>query len=135
MEQKLVEKCKEAKSAKELALMAHEEGVDLSDGDADRYYAYLHSSEHELSDEELSNVSGGDCADSETEKSAKYEMHKADETCGDHSWSYMVYTGFVALAVMPGGRHCKNCHYSETSDKDYIKEHDYTYYYCTLHKK
>jgi hypothetical protein len=44
MNQKLVEKGKEAKSAKELALMAHEEGIELSDVDADRYYAALHSS-------------------------------------------------------------------------------------------
>jgi hypothetical protein len=72
MDQKLVEKAKEAKSAKELAIMAREEGIELSDAEADRYYANLHSKEGELSDEELDNVAGGACDESESEKKSKY---------------------------------------------------------------
>jgi predicted ribosomally synthesized peptide with nif11-like leader len=135
MDQRLVEKAKEAKSAKELAVMAHEEGIDLSDVEADRYYASLHSSEHELSDEELNNVAGGGCAETEQEKAKKYEMHKADDTCGDHSWSYMVYTGVVAIVLMPGGRQCSNCHYALGSDKESPSGGTFGYFYCALHTK
>lgn len=68
MDQKLVEKAKEAKSAKELCQIAQKEGIELSDAEADRYYAGLHSPEHELSSDELNNVAGGACDETEQEK-------------------------------------------------------------------
>jgi hypothetical protein len=101
MDQKLVEKAKEAKSAKELAVMAHQEGIELSDAEADRYYADLHTSEHELTNEELNNVAGGACDETKQEKEDKYERHQASDTCSQHEWSYVVYTGFPALQQLP----------------------------------
>lgn len=135
MDQKLVEKAKEAKSAKELAMMAHEEGIELSDTEADRYYADLHSPEHELSNEELTNVAGGACDETEQEKLGKYTMHEASDTCSQHEWSYGVYTGVGAAVLMPYGRHCSNCHYSLTSDKGKTQVGAYIYRYCTLQTK
>jgi hypothetical protein len=87
MVRKLVEKAKEAKSAKELAVMAHEEGIELSDAEADRYYADLHSSDHELSEAELANVKGGSCS-SAAELSQKYEHVQPQSVCGDFVWAY-----------------------------------------------
>jgi len=135
MDPKLVEKAKEAKSPKELALMAHKEGIELSDGEAERYYADLHAQEGELSDQELNNVTGGACDEAEPEKASKYELHKDGDVCGDHEWSYMVYTGIGAAVVMPYGRKCGNCHYSLTPDKDKTSVGGYLYRYCTLHTK
>jgi hypothetical protein len=135
MDQKLVEKAKKAKSAKELAVMAHEEGIELSDAEADRYYADLHSSEHELSADELSNVSGGDCDETEGEMAQKYEKHKSTDTCSDHTCSYVVYTGIGAAVLMPYGKQCSNCHYSLCSSDGATPEGGYIYRYCTLHTK
>lgn len=98
--------------------MARKEGIELSGAGADRYYAELHSKEGELSNQELSNVAGGVCDESEKEKAGKYELHKESDVCGEHEWSYVVYTGVGAAVLMPYGRQCGNCHYSLTSDKD-----------------
>ena len=56
----LLEKAKEAKSAEELLSLAKENGVELTEGEAEEYFAQLNKS-GELSDEELGNVSGGGC--------------------------------------------------------------------------
>jgi hypothetical protein len=111
MDQKTIEKAKEAKSAAELAKIAHEEGVNLSDAEADRYYAQLHQDEGELTSEELSNVSGGECGETEDEKRKHYEEHPFNYVCSDHTWSYLVYTGMGAVVMLPEGRRCSNCHY------------------------
>lgn len=60
MNQELLEKVKEAKSAEELLSLAKENGVELTEDEAAEYFAQLNKS-GELSDEELDNVSGGGC--------------------------------------------------------------------------
>ena len=60
MNQQLLEKAKEAKSAEELLALAKENGMELTEEDAAEYFAQLHKS-GELSDEELDNVAGGGC--------------------------------------------------------------------------
>lgn len=60
---KLVEKAKEAQSAKELSIAAKEAGITLSDPVAEKMFNDLHSDERELSDTELDNVAGGGCGD------------------------------------------------------------------------
>ena len=60
MNQELLEKVKEAKSAEELLSLAKENGVELTEDEAAGYFAQLHKS-GELSDEELDNVAGGGC--------------------------------------------------------------------------
>jgi bacteriocin-like protein len=114
MDQKLAEKLKEAKSAKELSIAAHEAGVNISDTAADKYFAELHSREHELSNEELNNVSGGSC-DSEKELEKKYEKVNPSYVCDKHTWTYWAYSGVASLIlIMKKG--CDNCHYSINSD-------------------
>ena len=56
----LLEKAKQAESAEALKALAKENEYDMSDDEAEAYFAQLHKS-GELSDEELGNVSGGGC--------------------------------------------------------------------------
>ncbi len=56
----LLEKAKEAKSAEELLSLAKENGMELTEGEAEEYFTQLNKS-GELSDEELDNVAGGGC--------------------------------------------------------------------------
>ena len=51
-------KAKAAKSAEELLALAKENGIEMTEEEAKKYFAELHK-EGELADEELSNVSGG----------------------------------------------------------------------------
>lgn len=55
---KIIKKAKEATSVQNLMEMAQEEGIELSEAEAEQYYAFLHH-EGELSDDELSMVAGG----------------------------------------------------------------------------
>ena len=60
MTDELHEKAKAAKSAEELLSLAKENGMELTESEAEEYFAQLNKS-GELSDEELGNVSGGGC--------------------------------------------------------------------------
>ena len=52
------EKAKTAKSAEELFALAKENGIEMTEEEAEKYFAELHK-EGELADDELDNVSGG----------------------------------------------------------------------------
>ena len=56
-----LKKAKTAKSVEELIALAKENGLELTEEEAKKYFAELHK-EGELADEELDNVSGG-CGD------------------------------------------------------------------------
>ena len=58
--EKLMEKAKGAKSAEELLALAKENDIEMTEEEAEETFAMLGKS-GELSDEELSNVSGGGC--------------------------------------------------------------------------
>ena len=60
MEQNIVDKAKNCKSAEELIALAKENGAELTREQAESYFKSMHES-GELSDEELDNVSGGGC--------------------------------------------------------------------------
>ncbi len=60
MTNELVLKAKECKSAEELLALAKENNYPMTEEDAKRTFAELHT-EGELSEEELDNVSGGAC--------------------------------------------------------------------------
>jgi hypothetical protein len=109
MDQKLAEKLKAAKSSKELSIAAHEAGITLSDSTADKYFAELHSEEHELTEDELSNVAGGSCDGKEQER--LYEKIRPDGVCEKHTWTYWAYTG-IGTFVLLAKKTCENCHYS-----------------------
>lgn len=67
----IIAKAKESKNAEELLAMAKENGIELTEDEAKTYYAWLHSTSGELSDEELNSVAGGGCDDNYNEKKAK----------------------------------------------------------------
>ncbi len=56
----LLQKAKDAKSVQELMALAKENNVEMTEESAQEYSKLL--KEHELSDNELENVSGGSCA-------------------------------------------------------------------------
>lgn len=55
----MIEKAKTAKSAEELISIAKENGITLTEEQANAYYQKLNQKTGTLSDEELDNVSGG----------------------------------------------------------------------------
>ena len=57
----IIAKAKEAKTSEELMDLAKENNIDLTEEEAKRYYAQLHPTMGELSDDELDNVAGGGC--------------------------------------------------------------------------
>jgi predicted ribosomally synthesized peptide with nif11-like leader len=65
MNKELLEKAKRAKNAEELIALAKENGVELSDEQAKAYFAKLNSENGELGDDELDNVAGGACCETE----------------------------------------------------------------------
>lgn len=128
-----VEMAKTATSARDLSRIAHEAGLSLSDAQADSCYAALHSSEHELSESELSNVTGG-CGEEDAVLAKKYPKVKSNHTCSDHSWSYWVYTGFATLPLIAGGRICANCHYGKGASEG-ASGGNVLFYFCEAHPK
>ena len=55
----LLEKAKLAKSAKELIALAKENGIELTEEEANIYFAMLNPQDGELADDELDQVAGG----------------------------------------------------------------------------
>lgn len=68
----LIEKAKTLKSVEELLALARENSVEMDVREAEVYFARLNPAAGELSDDELGDVSGGGCSDSE------YELHDGD---------------------------------------------------------
>ena len=56
---KLLEKAKVAKTAGELAAIARENSIELTNEEAKTYFAKLNAKEGEIADDELDNVAGG----------------------------------------------------------------------------
>ena len=94
-----ITKAKAAKSAEELLAIAKENGLELTEEEAKKYFEQLHK-EGELSDEELDNVAGGGCDDdfydwvnsvevSYHPTSGKYFCPGCDD--GNHTLSYYGY--------------------------------------------
>ena len=61
MNNELIAKAKEAKTAEELMALAKESGEEITEESAKAYFDLLNPKTGELSDEELDNVSGGAC--------------------------------------------------------------------------
>lgn len=56
-----MEKARAAKSADEIAAIAREQGIEMSDDEAQAIYATFHEFEGEIADDELDNVADGGC--------------------------------------------------------------------------
>lgn len=61
MNTELIAKAKKANSSEELIALAKENGMELTEEDANTYFDLLKPKMGELADEELDNVSGGGC--------------------------------------------------------------------------
>ena len=86
-----VEKVKAAQSAEELLAIAKENGVELTEAEAEKYIAELHQ-EGEIADDELNNVSGG-CGDDESDPAPKYQA-------GQHLWlGYFTTQNYLEIVV------------------------------------
>ena len=75
-------KAKAAKSAEELLALAKENGMEMTDDEAKKYFSDLHK-EGELSDDELDNVSGG-CGGDPTPKYHVGDQFHNEETKNDY---------------------------------------------------
>jgi bacteriocin-like protein len=120
MNQKLLERAREASSVKELKALANKEGLKLDDAEAEKYYKTLHAEEGELSDEELNNVSGGSCSSAET-------LAKEYPPVGQygHCDHYEHFGSFHRVTF--AGKICSNCDNS-------VKAKDKELYFCTYGK-
>jgi len=72
MEQELIIKAKKAKTPEELSSIAKANGIAITDEEANAYFAQLHPTANELSDDELDNVAGGGCQ----AKDGRLELNK-----------------------------------------------------------
>ncbi len=61
MEKELILKAKKTKTVEELMSLAKENGTELTEEEAKKYFEQLHPKTGELSDDELDNVAGGTC--------------------------------------------------------------------------
>lgn len=61
----MIEKAKVAKTAEELVALAKENHMEMTAEEAKNYMEQLHPTSGELSDDELDNVAGGGCGDSQ----------------------------------------------------------------------
>ena len=62
MNSELIAQAKETKTPEELAALAKENGMEMTEESAKAYFEQLHPTSGELSDDELENVAGGGCS-------------------------------------------------------------------------
>ena len=108
MNNELIEKAKQANSAEEIAALAKENGVEMTEEQAKTVYEKFHPVSGEIEDDELENVAGGGCGES-TNSDSKYECPE----CHCHSKDSLInYNGIVA---------CGSCGYIGL-DTEFIKK-------------
>ena len=90
MNQELIIKAKAAKSVEELLELAKASNVELSEEQAKEYFAKLNPTKGELSDDELSDVSGGGCGESKTKycPNCNSELRMISEGTGNFSMKF-----------------------------------------------
>ena len=117
----MIEKAKRMESAEALKALAKENGYDMSDEEAEAYFAQMHKS-GELSDEELANVSGGGCRkDGHLVVTVAYSCNhwqcKKDGAYAYHTgYNYETDTYFSACSgcqASPICNNCLHCHYEK----------------------
>ena len=67
----MIEKAKAAKSAEELLALAKANGVEMTADEATTYFAQLTPKSGELDDDDLDNVAGGACGNSDNSTAVK----------------------------------------------------------------
>ena len=119
MDQELLKKAKEAKSAEELIALAKENDYEMSEEEAQAYFAHLHKS-GELADEELDSVAGGGCygKDGRLVVTNKYSCaHYSCPECGKttlhtHTISPQ-YSYPYRVKITPTCHYCAYCVYEK----------------------
>ena len=111
----LLEKAKQAKNAEELLTLAKENGMEMTEDQAQAYYAQLHPTSGEMADDELENVAGGGChsKDGRLVVTIDYGCENWVCTCGN-KYSRVEYFGHDAMNLCTRcrkSRCCKNCQY------------------------
>lgn len=109
----LIEKAKKAKTAEELRALAGENGMELTEEQANAYYAQFHPTSGEMADEELENVAGGGChsGDGRLVVTVGYNCENWVCTCGN-KYSRVEYFGHDAMNLCTRcrkSRCCENC--------------------------
>ncbi len=103
----ILEKAKNAKVPEELLSLARENGVDLTEKEAESYFARLNSKEGELSDDELDSVAGG------RKCGTMYYDHRPVVTIGN---SCGRYRDEKTKRYDTGNGKCGTCFYSKVFD-------------------
>ncbi len=96
----LLKKAKIAKNPEELMALAKENGFDLTEDEANTYFARINAKSGELDDDELDDVSGG-C----TTYYKDMPIVTAYNTCRYWESEHYPYT------AIPEGGYCKECFY------------------------
>lgn len=79
MDKDLIQKVKGVRTAEELPELAKAENIELTEEQAKKLFAELHTGE-EISDTELDNVAGGGCGGGDKETNHK-RIHSTDPAC------------------------------------------------------
>lgn len=132
---KMIENAKEAKSVEELLKLAKENGIPMDCEDAKKLFERLHPRQGELSDDELDNVAGGGCGQSNDVKpvnmSDSCPHYQCDDCMGglgshkDYCWyaeksKVVCDMNWAAMFINT----CASCVY-------YVDSNDGTYYGCS----
>ena len=116
LSEELIAKAKGTKTPEELAALAKESSIDLTEEEAKAYFEQLHPKTGELSDDELNNVAGGGClpwADDPYDTCMADGYCLSDYVCSrcgtrgiDHSTGVLRCSG--CFASDPRCRNCRN---------------------------
>ncbi len=117
LDEKMLEKAKNAKSVEELLSLAKENGFELTEEEAKAYFAKINAKVGELSDDELDDVSGGG-------KCGTIYYENRPVVSGFNSCDLFIKEG--TLEKIPGG-YCKDCKYSKDTGGLLLCMHDDRY--------
>ena len=110
MNNELIAKAKEAKTAEELMALAKESGEEITEESAKAYFDLLNPKTGELSDDELDNVSGGGCYNGD--RLVISVMHYCDEwRCKDDGSQCSIQGPLACCNTCKIAAYCHSCHY------------------------
>ena len=110
MDQELLTRAKTAKTAEELMALAKENGIEMTEEEAQKSFALLHSQSGELADEELDNVAGGGCHNGG--RLVVSVMHYCDEwRCKDDGSQCDIDGMLVCCNTCGVAAYCHSCQY------------------------
>ncbi len=107
----LIAKAKKTNSPEELLDLAKENGMEMTGEEAKAYFEQFHQKTGELTDDELDNVAGGGCHNSDG-KLVVSAMHYCDEwRCKKDGSQCDIYGPMVYCNTCGCAAFCHSCHY------------------------